>query len=132
MYTLSDKKLIMLRPKDIKPSSAVPRREFDEYELKLLTDSIQASGIIEPLAVRRLQGGGYALITGERRLRAALRAGLRRVPCIVHKTDEETAALYAVTENLQRSRLNAFEEAESINRLITEYGLSQSEAAARL
>ena len=48
MYTLSDKKLIMLRPKDIKPSSAVPRREFDEYELKLLTDSIQASGIIEP------------------------------------------------------------------------------------
>ena len=128
MYTLSDKKLIMLRPKDIKPSSAVPRREFDEYELKLLTDSIQASGIIEPLAVRRLQGGGYALITGERRLRAALRAGLRRVPCIVHKTDEETAALYAVTENLQRSRLNAFEEAESIN----EYGLSQSEAAARL
>ena len=130
MYTLSDKKLIMLRPKDIKPSSAVPRREFDEYELKLLTDSIQASGIIEPLAVRRLQGGGYALITGERRLRAALRAVLRRVPCIVHKTDEETAALYAVTENLQRSRLNAFEEAESINRLITEYGLSQSEAAA--
>ena len=110
----------------------MPRREFDEYELKLLTDSIQASGIIEPLAVRRLQGGGYALITGERRLRAALRAGLRRVPCIVHKTDEETAALYAVTENLQRSRLNAFEEAESINRLITEYGLSQSEAAARL
>ena len=132
MYTLSDKKLIMLRPKDIKPSSVMPRREFDEYELKLLTDSIQASGIIEPLAVRRLQGGGYALITGERRLRAALRAGLRRVPCIVHKTDEETAALYAVTENLQRSRLNAFEEAESINRLITEYGLSQSEAAARL
>ena len=132
MYTLSDKKLILLRPKDIKPSSAMPRREFDEYELKLLTDSIQASGIIEPLAVRRLQGGGYALITGERRLRAALRAGLRRVPCIVHKTDEETAALYAVTENLQRSRLNAFEEAESINRLITEYGLSQSEAAARL
>ena len=132
MYTLSDKKLIMLRPKDIKPSSAVTRREFDEYELKLLTDSIQASGIIEPLAVRRLQSGGYALITGERRLRAALRAGLRRVPCIVHKTDEETAALYAVTENLQRSRLNAFEEAESINRLITEYGLSQSEAAARL
>ena len=67
MYTLSDKKLIMLRPKDIKPSSAVPRREFDEYELKLLTDSIQASGIIEPLAVRRLQGGGYALITAVRR-----------------------------------------------------------------
>ena len=111
MYTLSDKKLIMLRPKDIKPSPARPRRDFDEYELKLLTDSIQASGIIEPLAVRRLQSGGYELITGERRLRAALKAGLRRVPCIVHKTDEE---------------------AESINYLITEYGLSQSEAAARL
>ena len=132
MYTLSDKKLIMLRPRDIKPSPARPRRCFDEYELKLLTDSIQASGIIEPLAVRRLQGGGYELITGERRLRAALKAGLRRVPCVVHKTNEETAALYSVIENLQRSRLNAFEEAEGINHLITEYGFSQSEAAAKL
>lgn len=132
MYTLSDKKLIMLRPRDIKPSPARPRRCFDEYELKLLTDSIQASGIIEPLAVRRLQGGGYELITGERRLRAALKAGLRRVPCVVHKTNEETAALYSVIENLQRSRLSAFEEAEGINHLITEYGFSQSEAAAKL
>lgn len=71
MYTLSDKKLIMLRPKDIKPSSAVPRREFDEYELKLLTDSIQASGIIEPLAVRRLQG--RRICTYNRRKTAACR-----------------------------------------------------------
>ena len=59
-------------------------------------------------------------------------AGLRRIPCILHKTDDETAALYSIIENLQRSNLTVFEEAQGINRLIAEYGMSQSEAAARL
>lgn len=132
MYTLSDKKLIMLKPAEIKISPNQPRKSFDEYELKLLADSIHASGIIQPLAVRRLNDGSFELIAGERRLKAAVMAGLRRVPCILHKTDDETAALYSVIENLQRSNLTVFEESEGINRLITEYGMSQSEAAARL
>lgn len=132
MYTLSDKKLIMLKPSEIKLSANQPRKSFDEYELKQLSDSIQASGIIQPLAVRKAPNGSYQLIAGERRLKAAIMAGLRRVPCILHKTDDETAALYSVIENLQRSNLTVFEEAQGINRLIAEYGMSQSEAAARL
>ena len=133
MYNmLSDKKLIMLRPGEIKLSPNQPRKSFDEYELKLLSDSIRSSGIIQPLSVRKNADGEYELIAGERRLRAAVNAGLRRVPCILHKTDEETAALYSLTENLQRSNLTVFEESEGIERLISEYGMSQSEAAARL
>ena len=129
---IADKKLIMLKPSDIKMSPNQPRKSFDEYELKLLADSIQANGIIQPLAVRKLSDGKYELIAGERRLRAAVMAGLRRVPCVIHKTDDETSALYSVIENLQRSNLTVFEESEGINRLITEYGMSQAEAAARL
>ena len=132
MYTLSDKKLIMLKPSEIKLSANQPRKSFDEYELKQLSDSIQASGIIQPLAVRKASDGSYQLIAGERRLKAAVMAGLRRIPCILHKTDDETAALYSIIENLQRSNLTVFEEAQGINRLIAEYGMSQSEAAARL
>ena len=131
MYNFSDKRLVMLKPSEITSSPDQPRKSFDEYELKRLSDSIQASGIIEPLIVRKTDGG-YVLIAGERRLRAAVMAGLRRVPCVIHKTDEETAALYSIIENIQRSNLTVFEEAEGINRLIAEYGVSQSEAAARL
>lgn len=122
----------MLRPREIRVSGGRARKSFDEYELKLLSDSIQASGIIQPLAVRRLADGHYELISGERRLRAALKAGLRRVPCILHRADDEAAAIYSVTENLQSSPPNIFEEAEALNLLIAEFGISQSEAAARL
>lgn len=132
MYTFSDKKLVMLKPSEITTSPDQPRKSFDEYELKRLSDSIQASGIIQPLIVRKTADGKYRLIAGERRLKAAVMAGLRRVPCVIHKTDDETAALYSILENLQRSNLTVFEEAEGINRLITEYGVSQAEAAARL
>ena len=132
MYTFSDTKLVMLKPSEIKASPNQPRKSFDEYELKALSDSIQASGIIQPLIIRKTLDGGYQLIAGERRLKAAMMAGLRRVPCVIHKTDDETAALYSILENLQRSNLTVFEEAEGISRLISEYGISQSEAAARL
>ena len=131
MYTFSDKRLIMLKPSEIAVSPDQPRKSLDEYELKRLSDSIKASGIIQPLIVRKTDRG-YQLIAGERRLKAAVMAGLRRVPCVINKTDDETAALYSLLENLQRSNLTVFEEAEGINRLITEYGISQSEAAARL
>lgn len=132
MYMLSEKKLLMLKPAEIQLSPNQPRKSFDEYELKLLTDSIRSNGIIQPLSVRKNSEGEYELIAGERRLKAAVAAGLRRVPCILHKTDDETSALYSLIENLQRSNLTVFEESEGIQRLITEYGLSQSEAAARL
>lgn len=132
MHTITDKKLLMLRPDDILPCPHQPRSTFDEYELKLLADSIGSSGIIQPLTVRRAEGGKYILIAGERRLRAAKLVGLRRVPCVLHRTDETTAAIYTLTENLQRTDLNFFEQAAAINRLIVEFHIPQSELAARL
>lgn len=132
MYSLSDKKLLMLRPDDIKPSKNQPRKVFDEYELKLLADSIRSSGIIQPLAVRKSLDGKYEIIAGERRYIAAKMVGLRRIPCVLHKTDDKTAAIYSIMENLQRQDLSFFEEAEAINRLILNFGMSQLEIASRL
>lgn len=132
MHTIAEKKLLMLKPDDILASSHQPRNTFDDYDLRSLADSISSSGIIQPLTVRKSEGGKYVLIAGERRLRAARLAGLRRVPCILHRTDELTAALYTITENLQRTDLNFFEEAAAIKRLTDDFGLSQSEVAIRL
>lgn len=132
MHTITDKKLLMLKPGEIVPSNYQSRKNFDEYELKLLADSISASGIIQPISVRKREDGRYELIAGERRLKAAVIAGLRRVPCVVHKTDNITAALYSITENLQRSNLTFFEEAQGIETLINSNGISQAEAAVRL
>lgn len=132
MHTIAEKKILMLRPCEIQASTYQPRKFFDEYELKLLADSIAANGVIEPLTVRKKQEGGYELIAGERRLRAARMAGLRRVPCVLHKTDETTAAFYAITENMQRSDLTFFEEAAAIEKLVREFGFTQSEIAVRL
>lgn len=132
MFPPTDKKLVMLKPDEIRSSPHQPRQSFDSYELKQLSDSIAASGIIQPLSVRRLEDGSFELIAGERRLKAAITAGLRRVPCYILKANDEAASLYAIIENLQRSNLTVFEEAAAINRLIKKYGVSQSEAAARL
>ncbi len=132
MYTIYDKKLVMLRPEELKSAPYALRRSYDEYELKLLADSMSVSGVIQPLAVRKNGEGKYEVIAGERRLRAAVIAGLRRIPCVVHKADDSTAAVYSLIENLQRSNLTVFEAAEAIDMLINEYGMSQSEVAARL
>ena len=132
MHTIGEKKLLMLRPDQIKSSKTRPRKKIDEYELGLLRDSIAASGIIEPLAVRKNFDGRYILIAGERRLRAAVMAGLRRVPCILHKIDENTAVIYSVIENMQRSSLSVFEEPEAIHRLITKCGMTDAEISAKL
>ena len=132
MHTISDKKLLMLKPEEIKTSRNQPRKVFDEYDLKQLAESIASSGIIQPLSVRKSDDGRYELIAGERRLRAAIMAGMRRVPCVLHKADDTTAALYSLMENLQRSNLSFFEEAEALEKLIMNHGMSQSEVAARL
>ena len=129
---IPEKKLFYLKIEEITLSPHQPRKYFDEYKLRLLANSIAESGILQPLAVRKKVGGGYELIAGERRLKAAVMAGLRKVPCVLHKTDEGTAALYALIENIQRCDLTVFEEAAGIERLIGEFGLSQTEVAARL
>lgn len=117
---------------DIEPDANQPRKYFDDYELSLLSDSIKQNGIIQPLSIRPNGDGKFILIAGERRLRAAINLGLKKVPCIIHRTDELTAAYYSIIENLQRSDLTVFEEAEGINRLIREYGMPYTEVAEQL
>ena len=116
----------------IRPNKAQPRKQFNEDELSALSRSIAENGILQPLTVRKVSSTEYELIAGERRLRAAVTAGLRKVPCIVVRCSEKESAIYALLENLQRADLGMFEEARGISRLIRRYGLTQEQAAQRL
>ncbi|MGN1081032.1 MAG: ParB/RepB/Spo0J family partition protein [Acutalibacteraceae bacterium] len=111
------------------PSQA--RRCFDRRELEGMAESIRKNGILQPLIVRKINGG-YELIAGERRLRASKIANLDTVPCIIANVDERRSSLLSLLENLQRSDLNCFEEAEGLRRLIDTWGVTQNEAAERL
>ena len=115
----------------IRPNPHQPRKVFSESGLRELAESIRQYGILQPLTVRRC-GGAYELVAGERRLRAAGMAGLKEVPCLLARVDEEDSALLALIENLQRRDLDCWEEAEAIARLISLYRLTQEQAAERI
>jgi len=117
---------------EVYPGPEQPRHNFDEAELAELADSIKVHGVIVPLVVRPRQGGGYFLIAGERRWRAAQRAGLHEVPVVVQEVDSQVAFERALVENLQRSDLGPIEEAIAFQRLVDEFGLTQEEIAARI
>jgi ParB family transcriptional regulator, chromosome partitioning protein len=114
----------------IDPSPYQPRTHFREQALEELAQSIRASGIIQPLVVRRV-GNRYQLIAGERRWRAAQRAPIGRVPIVIRDVPEETALEMALVENLQREDLNPIEQARAFERLIEEFTLTQEEVAER-
>ena len=115
----------------IRPNPQQPREGFSEEALEELTASIRENGLLQPLLVRR-SNGGYELIAGERRLRAARRAGLDHVPVTVREADDRQSLELALIENLQREDLNAMEEARAYRRLGDEFGLSQEEIARRV
>jgi len=115
----------------IRPNPYQPRQVFDEEELKNLAGSIARLGVLQPLSVRRA-GGGWELVAGERRLRAAALAGLSTVPCLEVSADDEASSLMALVENLQRKDLDFWEEALALRRLIDLCHLSQDEAAAKV
>jgi ParB family chromosome partitioning protein len=124
-----------LRDVDIErilPNSHQPRKNFDEEALNELANSIRAHGVVQPLVVRPLDDGFFQLIAGERRWRAAQRAGLTRVPVVIRDTGEHDALEIALIENLQREDLNPMEEAQAYDRLIVEFGLTQEEVAKRV
>ncbi len=106
-----------------------PRRNLDEAALEELTESVRAQGVIQPLLVRRLAGDEYEIIAGERRWRAAHRAGLATIPAVVRVIDDETAMAMALIENIQRQDLSAMEEAMGFQRLLEEFGLTHEEVA---
>jgi len=115
----------------IRPGEQQPRNTFDEAKLQELAQSIRATGIIQPLLVRR-RGGLFELVAGERRWRAAQMAGLTRVPAIVREIADENLLELALIENIQRQELNAIEEANAYRRLIESLGLTQEEVAKRV
>jgi len=108
-----------------------PRRDFDAVALDELTASIKASGIIQPVVVRR-QGTGYQLIVGERRWRAARQAGLLRIPAVVREATDAQSLELALVENLLREDLNPMEEAEAYHKLLAQFGWIQEELAQRV
>ena len=124
-------KVLFLPVDAIVPNPDQPRKRFSQPELEELAASIQALGILQPLTVRR-RNGGWELVAGERRLRAARLAGLAQVPCLSVQTDSQSSSLLALVENLQRRDLDFWEEAQALRRLIDTYHLSQEEAARRL
>ncbi len=125
--------LRMLPLQRVEPNPDQPRRDFNEEELQALADSIAVHGILQPLTVRELpQSQYYQIIAGERRWRAARLAGLTEIPALVVEADDRKAMELALIENLQRQDLNPVEEALGYQSLLTDYGLTQEEAAQRV
>lgn len=124
-------RVVYVPVRDISPNPDQPRKVFDRQALEELADSIGRYGIIQPLSVRK-KGRGYELVAGERRLRAAMMAGLTDIPCIVLTVDDQQSGMIALVENLQRRDLDFIEEAQGLARLMKQYGLSQEQAAARV
>jgi ParB family chromosome partitioning protein len=108
-----------------------PRKRFDEAKLEELAASIREHGVVEPILVRR-HGERYRIVAGERRWRAAQRAGLREIPALVRDATDRQAFELALVENLQRTDLNAVEEAEAYEVLVREHGLTQEQVALRV
>ena len=127
--TDSDGPQIMLLPlTQIAPNRNQPRRYFDEKAMEELAESIKEYGLIQPVTVRRIRGG-YELIAGERRYRAAHTLGLTEIPAVIMDADTDKSAILALLENLQREDLSFFEIAESYRNLIRNRGITQTELA---
>ncbi len=116
----------------IESCRAQPRKSFDQEKLEELADSIRQHGVIQPLTVRKLSSGYYQITAGERRWRAARMAALTDVPAVVIEADDQKAMELAMIENLQREDLNPMEEAEGFRALVSNYGMTQEEAARRV
>ncbi|MFZ8167124.1 ParB/RepB/Spo0J family partition protein, partial [Staphylococcus aureus] len=126
-----DEQIKQIDISDIKPNPYQPRKTFDENHLNDLADSIKQYGILQPIVLRKTVQG-YYIVVGERRFRASKIAGLKYVSAIIKDVTDEDMMELAVIENLQREDLNAIEEAESYQRLMTDLKITQQEVAKRL
>lgn len=123
--------IFLIPQENIAPNPNQPRQRFDYDELEGLAQSIRQNGILQPITVRQTETG-FELISGERRLRAARLVGLTKIPAIVAELDKKNSAVFSLIENLQRQDLDCFEEAEAIDRLVTDYGMSREELSRKL
>lgn len=124
--------IILVPQEEIFPNPNQPRKRFNFDELEELAQSIRKNGMLQPVVVRINEKGEYELISGERRLRASRLIGINRVPCVIVEASDELSAVYSLVENIQRSDLGFFEEAQAIDRLINVYGMSRDEVCSRL
>jgi len=124
--------IILVPQEEIYPNPNQPRQRFDFDELEGLAQSIRQNGIIQPIAIRINEEGKYELISGERRLRASRLVGIPRIPCIIMDASDEKSALFALIENIQRTDLGFFEEAQAIENLITQHGMTRDEVCKKL
>lgn len=115
----------------ITPNRHQPRKDFDSEGMEDLVRSVKDRGVIQPILVRESQGG-FELIAGERRWRAAQQAGISNIPAMVRKVSDQDSLELALIENIQRENLNAMESAEAYDRLIKEFGLTQEETAVKV
>lgn len=113
---------------DIMPNANQPRKTFDEEKIQDLANSILEHGVIQPIVLRK-KDAGYEIVAGERRWRAAIKAGLSEVPCLIRELDDEQNMLIAIIENMQREDLNPIEEAEGLNQMIVTYGMTQEQVS---
>ena len=113
----------------LRPGRYQPRTRMDEGSLYELAESIKSQGVMQPILVRPVGASGYEIIAGERRFRAAKLAGLAEVPVLVKEVPDEAAAVMALIENIQREDLNPLEEAQGLQRLVTEFKLTHEQAA---
>lgn len=120
--------IVFIKPEHIKPNSKQPRKFFDEAALEDLTNSIKEHGIIQPILLRPAENG-YEIVAGERRYRAARKAGLKTIPAIVRDLNEKQNMLYALIENMQRENLNVIEEAQGLSEMVKIYNLTQEQMA---
>ena len=118
-----------LKLDQLQPGKYQPRTRMDEGSLYELAESIKSQGVMQPILVRPLGGARYEIIAGERRFRAARLAGLGDVPVLVREVPDEAAAVMALIENIQREDLNPLEEAQGLQRLIDDFGLTHEQAA---
>ena len=116
----------------IEPNPEQPRTHFDEVKLEELAQSIRVNGLVQPLLLRRIPGGRYQLVAGERRWRASQRAGLRKVTAVIREISNEQLLPLALIENIQRQELNPVEEALAYQKLMQDYGLTQDELARQV
>ena len=124
-------KIVEILIDDIEPNPYQPRREFNEEQLKELSESIKEHGIIQPINIRKIDDK-YQLVAGERRLRAAKMAGLTYIPCIESEYDEQKMMEIALIENIQREDLNPMEEALAYKNLMEQFGLTQEDVSNRV
>ena len=132
MRLKKDKVVFQLPIHKIRSNPYQPRKYFNRTALAALADSIRAYGILQPITVRKMSGGAYELVAGERRLRAAELAGETTIPAIIRETDDGDLLRDALLENLHRAQLNPLEEASAYQQLMADFGATQEELAKRI